>query len=168
MQLPLDTPGTTSVPRAGGDPSRLEAPSPTATDAASEPGPLVARLWHTRIDPARADAYDAFARDHSRPMFDLLEGCLAALFLGSGAERTVLTLWTSPAALDALSESVLYADTVARFHATGILREPQHVERVSLTGGTVQADALAAALRRSTSELVRDKPPYSVSGSRLR
>ena len=151
MQLPLGSPDASPEVRAGGDPARQEAPSPTATDSASEPGPLVARLWHTRIDPARGDDYDAFARDHSRPMFDHLDGCLAALFLGSGAERTVLTLWANPAALDALSESVLYADTVARFRTTGILREPQHVELVSLTGGTVQANALAVALRRLAS-----------------
>ena len=140
MRLPLNPPSTSSEARAAVDPA-----------SASAPGPLVARLWHTRIDPARADAYDAFAREHSRPMFDRLEGCLGALFLGTGAERTVLTLWAGRAAIDALGESALYNDTVARFHATGILREPQHVEFAALTGGTVQADALADALRRLTS-----------------
>src|SRR5215813_10143580 len=45
---------------------------------------MIARLWTTRIDPALAPEYDAFAARYSRPMFAALPGCLAAFFLGAG------------------------------------------------------------------------------------
>lgn len=48
---------------------------------------MIARLWETRIDPSRGEAYDAFANMHSRPMFASLPGCLAAFFLGTGEAR---------------------------------------------------------------------------------
>ncbi len=54
---------------------------------------MIARLWQTRIDPARSAAeYDAFAATYSRPMFAALPGCLGAFFLGTGEVRSVLEL----------------------------------------------------------------------------
>ena len=110
---------------------------------------MIARLWQTRIDPARGADYDAFAGAHSRPMFAALPGCLGALFLGAGEVRSVLSLWTDRASIEALESSVLYRETVARFQATGVLREPQTVELFEVTGGTVSALALAAELSRA-------------------
>ena len=100
---------------------------------------MIARLWTTRIDPALAPEYDAFAARYSRPMFAALPGCLAAFFLGaSGEMRSVLSLWADQTSIDALQTSTLYQDTVTRFQATGVLREPQTVELFEVTGGTVR------------------------------
>ena len=102
---------------------------------------MIARLWTTRIDPALAPEYDAFAARYSRPMFAALPGCLAAFFLGaSGEMRSVLSLWADEASIEALDTSALYRDTVTRFQATGVLREPQTVELFEVTGGTMRAD----------------------------
>src|SRR5215510_6356945 len=99
---------------------------------------MIARLWTTRIDPALAAEYDAFAARYSRPMFAALPGCLAAFFLDAGGEvRSVLSLWADQASIDALAGSALYRDTVTRFQATGVLREPQTVELFEVTGGTL-------------------------------
>jgi heme-degrading monooxygenase HmoA len=107
---------------------------------------MIARMRRTRIDPARGAEYDAFADTHSRPMFAALPGCLGALFLGTGEERFVLTLWADRGSIEALDTSALYRETVARFWATGVLREPQTVELFEVTGGTVNALALASEL----------------------
>src|SRR5262245_48670051 len=101
---------------------------------------MIARLWTTRIDPALAAEYDAFAARYSRPMFAALPGCLAAFFLRAGGEmRSVLSLWAGEASIDALDTSALYRDTVYRFQATGVLRAPQAVELFEVTGGTMRA-----------------------------
>lgn len=113
---------------------------------------MIARSWQTRIDPARGADYDAFADTYSRPMFAVLPGCLGALFLGGGEVRSVLSLWADRASIEALDTSALYRETVARFQATGVLREPQTVELLEVTGGTVSTTALAAALSRAADD----------------
>jgi hypothetical protein len=75
-----------------------------------------------------------------------LPGCLAAFFLSTGEVRSVLSLWVDNTSIEALKNSMLYTATVARFQATGILREPQTVKLFEVTGGTVRALALAAEL----------------------
>jgi hypothetical protein len=107
---------------------------------------LIARWWDTRIDPARGEDYDAFANANSRRMFASLPGCLGAFFLGTGEVRSVLSLWVDKASVDALDDSTLYADTVALFQSTGILRGPQVTRLFEVTGGTVSAPALAEEL----------------------
>jgi hypothetical protein len=118
---------------------------------------MIARLWQTGIDPARGAEYDAFAATYSRPMFAAVPGCLGALFLGTGEVRSVLSLWADAASIDALESSPLYRETVTRFQATGILREPQTVELFEVTGGTVSALSLAAELSRVPANAV-DRP----------
>jgi|SRR6266481_3250441 len=107
---------------------------------------MIARLWQTGIDPARGAEYDAFAATYSRPMFAALGGCLGAFFLGTGEVRSVLSLWADSASIDSLESSPLYRKTVARFQATGVLREPQTVELFEVTGGTVNALDVTAEL----------------------
>lgn len=111
---------------------------------------MIARLWTTRIDPARGRAYDAFAEAHSRPMFAALPGCLGARFLGSGDVRTVFSLWTDAESIAAAEASTLYQETVAQFRATGILREPQNIAMLVVTGGNIDTAALAARLSPNT------------------
>ena len=114
---------------------------------------MIARLWQTRIDRARGREYDTFAQKYSRPMFASLPGCLGALFLGTGELRSVMSLWIDQPSIDALPKSSRYAQTVAGFQATGILREPQTVECFEVTGGTLNI----SAFRRSMGQERRSK-----------
>jgi len=107
---------------------------------------MIARLWETGIRPGMESAYDSFAYTYSRPMFAALPGCLGAFFLGTGATRSVLSLWIDQASIDALKDSELYKDTVARFLATGALLEPQTTKVLEVTGGTVNAATLTTEL----------------------
>ena len=68
---------------------------------------MIARFWHTRIDPARDGEYDAFATMYSRPMFASLPGCVGALFLGTGESHSVLSVWIDQPSIDALATSAL-------------------------------------------------------------
>jgi hypothetical protein len=87
-------------------------------------------------------------------MFAALAGCLGAFFLGTGEVRCVLSLWADRASIDALESSPLYRETVARFQATGVLREPQTIKLFEVTGGTASALSLAAELSRAPSNAV--------------
>jgi hypothetical protein len=103
---------------------------------------MLARLWTTHIDPAQHRAYEAFSNTYSAAMFAALPGCLGAFFMGTGDQRWVLSLWRDAASIDALKNSVLYCQTVDRFVASGILREPQTVEVFELTGGMLNDGVL--------------------------
>jgi len=107
---------------------------------------MIARLWTTGVHPGMEPVYDDFARTFSRPMFESLPGCLGAFFLGTGPARSVLSLWADRASIDALDHSPLYTQTVERFLATGALRAPQTTAVWVVTGGTVNAAALAASM----------------------
>lgn len=104
---------------------------------------MLARLWTTRISPGAGPAYDAFANSRSRPMFAALPGCLGAVFFGTGDTRSVLSLWSDQASIDALERNPLYTRTVQSFLATGALAEPQTTLVHQVTGGTLDLIGLA-------------------------
>lgn len=56
------------------------------------------------------------------------------LFAGTGAERMVITLWSSQAAAAALDTSADYQATVRAIEATGLLRPPQRIEVLDVHG----------------------------------
>ena len=90
--------------------------------------PRVVRIWRTGLDGSRAPEYEDFALTISLPMFQRHAGFLGVLFAGTGSERTVITLWSSQAAVAALDTSADYQATVRAIEATGFLRPPQEVE----------------------------------------
>jgi heme-degrading monooxygenase HmoA len=90
--------------------------------------PLLMRIWRTQIDDSRAQEYEHFACNVSLPMFRRHDGFLGVLFAGTGAERVVVTLWTSPAAAASLDASADYQATVRAIEETGFLRPPQWIE----------------------------------------
>ena len=91
-------------------------------------GQLIARIWHTEIDPDRAAEYEAFARDISLPMFRAQPGFAGVLMLRDGGRCQVITLWESHDAIDALNSSASYRQTVDRILAQGFLGSEQSVE----------------------------------------
>lgn len=93
---------------------------------------MIMRIWTTQIDETRAADYDAFARGTSLPMFRAQPGFRGVLFGREGRNCTVVTLWDSPAAADALEDSTAYRETVALINATGFLQGASTVERRDL------------------------------------
>jgi len=92
--------------------------------------PLVVRIWRTGLDESRAPEYEDFALRISLPMFRHHAGFLGVLFAGTGAERTVITLWSDEAAAAALDMSADYQATVRAIEATGFLLPPRRVEQL--------------------------------------
>lgn len=89
---------------------------------------MLARLWRTRIDEGQAEAYEAFARDISLPMFHAQPGYEGALMLRAGEECTVITLWRDEASIASLKNSPSYGETVSAILATGFIRGEQCLE----------------------------------------
>ncbi len=101
-------------------------------------GALIGRIWRTGIKPGQAEAYEAFAREISLPMFRAQPG-FAGVVMGrdgdsdghgdcEGNRAWVLTLWRDQAAIDALARSPSYAATVNRILASGFLDGEQSTE----------------------------------------
>jgi heme-degrading monooxygenase HmoA len=89
---------------------------------------LVARIWRTGLDRARAAEYDEFARTRSLPMFERHEGFLGVLFATAGDDRVVITLWRDREAVVALEHSSEYRATARAIQEAGFLRPPQRVD----------------------------------------
>ncbi|TWD73131.1 hypothetical protein FB561_7016 [Kribbella amoyensis] len=101
---------------------------------------MIARIWRTGLDEARAAEYDTFAVERSLPMFRRQPGFRAALFLRTEHGRVAITLWRDQAAVEALASSTDYQETVAAIRATGILRPPQTVEILPVDEAWLAAD----------------------------
>jgi hypothetical protein len=99
--------------------------------------PLVVRIWRTRLDESRSPEYEDFAHSVSLPMFQRQKGFLGVLFAGTGAERTVITLWSDRAAAATLNTSADYQATVQAIEATGFLQQPQQVELLDVHGSWI-------------------------------
>ncbi len=95
-------------------------------------GVVIARIWRTGLDEARADVYDRFAAEQSLGMFRSQAGFCGVLFARTEAGRAVITLWQDQEAIQALAESDAYRGTAAALEATGCLRPPQSVEVMPL------------------------------------
>jgi hypothetical protein len=108
--------------------SKLEIDPRALTEA------RVVRIWRTKIDPARADEYDEFARTKSLPMFRAQTGFMAVLLTSRETERAVITLWKDWDCVDALDTSASYAATVDEIETAGFLQSDQSVEAFALDG----------------------------------
>lgn len=89
---------------------------------------MIARIWRTQIDAARADEYQDFARLRSLPMFRAQQGFAGVIFARNAAQCAVITLWRDRTAVDALNNSQSYKATVREIEAAGFLRGVSTVE----------------------------------------
>ena len=89
---------------------------------------MIARIWHTDIDPDRAAEYESFAREISLPMFRQQQGFVGVLMVREGSRCRVITVWRGPEDVAALDTSPSYKDTVARIIAKGFLCGDQKIE----------------------------------------
>ncbi|SDR60652.1 hypothetical protein SAMN05519103_06976 [Rhizobiales bacterium GAS113] len=98
---------------------------------------MIGRLWKTGLRAGRGEAYEAFAREVSLPMFQTQVGFLGCVMSRDEEEGLVLTFWRDQSAVKALDTSISYRETVARILAADVLKEPQttsvgHVHLVDL------------------------------------
>jgi len=89
---------------------------------------MIARLWRTGLKPGRADAYEAFAREISLPMFQAQDGFLGCVMSRRDDQGLVLTFWRDKAAIDALDHSPSYRAIVERILAADLLAGEQSTE----------------------------------------
>jgi heme-degrading monooxygenase HmoA len=89
---------------------------------------MIARLWKTRIGPGWTEAYEAFARERSLPMFREQPGFAGCVMGRDGDSAWVLTLWRDHAAIEALGRSPSYRATVEAILAAGLLTGEQSTE----------------------------------------
>lgn len=86
---------------------------------------MIGRLWRTGLQPGRGEAYEAFAREVSLPMFREQEGFLGCVMSRDDSEAVVLTFWRDERAVAALDLSPSYRQTVARILAADLLAGTQ-------------------------------------------
>ena len=101
---------------------------------------MIVRIWHTGIDPARADEYERFAEQRSLPMFRAQHGFRGVLFTtAADGRRAAISFWEDQDAVNRLDESVTYRETASALGSTGILRGEQTVEVLNVSGGDLPA-----------------------------
>lgn len=85
---------------------------------------VIIRTWRARLTHDGADAYDAFARQRSRPMFIAAPGCLGFAFgRESATERSVVTVWSSASALADFEASAVYREVAGDMAAAPFIAE---------------------------------------------
>lgn len=113
---------------------------------------MIVRIWWTQVDPERANDYLDFARNRSLPMFQSQPGFEGALFTAHDAHRAVITLWEDMEAVDALSTSDTYAETVAAIEAEGFLRGEARVDLLEVEDVFLADKPLDLAALRGASD----------------
>jgi len=89
---------------------------------------MIGRIWHTRVQAARAHEYEEFARTKSLPMFRKQQGFCGTLMLRRGEECQVISLWRSMEDIAVLDRSESYKETVAEILSRGFLHGEQTTE----------------------------------------
>jgi heme-degrading monooxygenase HmoA len=84
---------------------------------------MIARVWRAKIDAARADEYEAFARERSALVFAAQRGHRGTLMYRRGADCTVTTFWDSEEDADRMAQAADYVALVAAIRATGFILE---------------------------------------------
>jgi heme-degrading monooxygenase HmoA len=99
---------------------------------------VIVRVWRATLDIARAEEYERFSQEVSLPMFREQEGFWGVLFARRNAACVVITLWSVPAAIEALNSSPSYRRAVERIEATELLTGQTSVEVLELHGGSLE------------------------------
>jgi quinol monooxygenase YgiN len=108
---------------------------------------LIIRSWRTAIDFERVEEFEAFARSYSLPMFQQQQGCIGVLFALTGADSTTFSFWEDREAIDRLTSSPSYQETVNRIQETGFLRGEPEVRIFPVFGGHLDLEAIGRTLR---------------------
>lgn len=87
----------------------------------------IMRIWQTQVRADRIGDYERFARERSLPMFRRQGGFEGVVMGREGTDCRVITFWRDEAAVEALSRSESYCNTVTAIEAAGFLAGGQSV-----------------------------------------
>ena len=122
-------------------------PETTLPNRCSGGGAVILRVWRTKIDPARLEAYRRFERERCLPMLHKQPGLLGVLFLREAEDQAAsITIWEDRGTVEALESSPSYRKTVRELAVSGLLVREQSVEIFEVAGGALRLEALAGAL----------------------
>ncbi|HSM52772.1 MAG TPA: antibiotic biosynthesis monooxygenase, partial [Erythrobacter sp.] len=85
----------------------------------------IARMWKATVAEARAEEYEAFAREISLPMFRQQEGFEGVAMMRNGNQCSVLTFWRDEQAISQLDRSETYLATVKAIMAAGFILDAE-------------------------------------------
>ena len=114
---------------------------------------MILRVWRTKIDPARLEAYRRFERERCMPMLDKQPGLLGVLFLREAEDQAAsITIWEDRGTVEALESSPSYRRTVRKLAESGLLVREQSVEIFEVAGGALRLEALAGRWAPETTD----------------
>ena len=83
---------------------------------------MILRIWRTKIDPARLEAYRRFERERCLPMLHKQPGLLGVLFLRQAEDQAAsITIWEDMGAVAALESSPSYQRTACELFEGNLL-----------------------------------------------
>ena len=113
---------------------------------------MILRVWRTKIDPARLEAYRRFERERCLPMLHRQPGFLGVLFLREAEDLAVsITIWEDGGAVEALESSPSYRRTTRELAESGLLASGWSAEVLQVAGGELRVEALVGTLDRTWS-----------------
>jgi heme-degrading monooxygenase HmoA len=112
---------------------------------------VILRIWRTKIDPARHEAYRHFERERCLPMLHKQPGLLGVLFLRQAEDHAAsLTVWEDVGAVEALESSPSYRETTHELAESALVVGNESVEVFKVEGGDLRPEALMRALDRAS------------------
>jgi heme-degrading monooxygenase HmoA len=108
---------------------------------------MIVRMWTASVATDRITDYERFAATESLAMFKSQPGNLGVLFTRRESTCTVVSLWDSNAAVEALTASPAYDLTVRRIVATGFIIGDATAVSWESHGGWVSPALLVAVER---------------------
>ena len=98
------------------------------TEAIPVEGNMIARIWRTMVDEARAEEYEIFARTVSLPMFRSQQGYVGVIMARQEETCVVMSFWKGIDDVNRLGASATYRDTVGQILSMGFLHGEQTTE----------------------------------------
>ena len=111
---------------------------------------MILRIWRTKIDPARLEAYRRFERERCLLMLHKQPGLLGVLFLRQAEDQAAsITIWEDMGAVAALQSSPSYREITRELAESALLAGNESVEVFEVEGGDLRPEALVRALDRT-------------------
>lgn len=108
---------------------------------------MIVRMWTASVAEDRITDYERFAATESLAMFKSQRGNLGVFFTRRESTCTVVSLWDSDAAIEALTASPTYERTVRRIMATGFIVGVATTTTWECHGGWISPALLVAVER---------------------
>jgi heme-degrading monooxygenase HmoA len=108
---------------------------------------MIVRVWRTKLNPVRLEAYRQFERAQCLTMLRKQPGLLGSLFLRDTAGQAVsLTFWEDGGAVEALESSPSYQKMTREMVEEALLAGEPSVEVWDVQSGELRVEALLRVL----------------------